>query len=212
MEPRIYTLVGCPVIGGLGKSTQVEHFPVCRVCNRRTPSKFTSIEYCFDYWGGEDLVTAMGYYAASDRLCRAIEEAGLTGITFEKMKVSKGDYFEITEPAYQNTLPSFHQLIVTGVAKGPEIWWTSTFCKACGLTSWTRTSIGRKAAAAYTMGTIGVPQEVFKDSWNGDDMFNLQDAGHPIITERFADVIKKITEINQDTCTGVHLHLAKWVE
>ena len=212
MELEIYTLVGCPVIGELGKATYVQHSPVCEICNRRWPSEFSSIEYCFNFWGGEDLVTSTGCYVVSDRLRQAIEETGLTGLIFEEMKVSKENHFEIVDAAYQDTLPNFHRLVVTGVAEGPEIWWTSSICKTCSLKCWDITPIGIEAKTGYTRGVVGIPREVYLDSWNGEDIFNLQDFGPPIVTQRFADVIGRFTQINKDTWTSVHLHPAKWVE
>lgn len=206
MEPAIFSLIGCPVIGEVGDKTEVVRPPACPVCNRRPPPVFTFIEYRFDRWAGEDLVTAMGEYAVSERLRRAMESAGLTGATFRDMAVSKGDYFVIEPPAYADDLPPFYQLVVTGRASGPEVWWTSETCPACGVTFWSPTDEGVRAHAADLTGDMPTPRQVYRDSWKGDDIFSLGDPGFPVVTQRFVDVLNRVGVI------GVKLQPAEWAD
>lgn len=205
MLPDIYTLVGCPIIGELGPSTQVRDFPVCPKCNRRRRPVFDAIEYRFDRWAGEDLVTAMRCYAISERLRKSLQTSEISGATYEEITASKADHFEITEPAYSDSLPPFYRLSISGRCNGPELWWTSWTCEACGIIHWDRTGPGRHAAVAHITGDIGIPREVFSDSWQNTDIFLLDDPGPPIVTQHFADVLGK-TDVAE-----VFLHPAKWV-
>ncbi len=204
--PNIYTFVGCPAIGELGDATQVQHFPVCPECRRRRRPEFTFIEYRFDRWAGEDLVTSMDCYAVSDRLARAFEEANISGVVYEDMAVSRGDYFEIIHPAYADHLPPFSRLVVTGRVEGPELWWTSWVCEKCGVMHWDSTEAGTHAEVAHLTGEVGIPREVFRDSWQGDDIFRLEDPGPPGVTQRFVDVVESLNVI------GVELHPARWID
>lgn len=206
MFPHIYTLASVPAIGEIGPATIVEDFPECPVCDRRKPPVFKFIEYRFDRWAGEDLVTAMGYYAVSERLRLELQRAGISGIDFRDLKVSQGDDFEITNDAYSKTLPKYYHLIITGTASGPELWWTSETCLNCGVKHWDITRLGIKAQGAVLIGEVGTPREVFKDSWQGHDIFNLEDPGLPVVTQRFVDLIQ------QEGVIGVVFHPAKWVE
>jgi hypothetical protein len=164
------------------------------------------LDYRFDQWSGEDLVMAMDCYAVSDRLRYAIEAAKLTGVRFEGMTVSKGDYFRMQSEAYMEDLPIFHRLIVTGIAQGPELWWSSSTCKTCGLESWEVTELGIQAQTADLMNRIGPPREIYADSWQGHDVFNLEDPGPPMVTHKFARIMEDLGLIE------IHLHPAKWVE
>lgn len=206
MFPNIYTFIIYPIIGELGDATKVEHSLVCAVCERRKAPIFKYIEYRFDRWAGEDLVKAMGCYAVSKRLKQAFEQANISGMNFENMKTSKGDYFEVTSDAYAKNLPKFYRLMIEGKASGPEIWWTSWDCETCKVRHWDRTKLGTKAEGAVLTGEVGVPREVFMDSWQGHDIFNLEDPGLPIVTQRFVDLIQ------QEGVIGVVFHPAKWVE
>lgn len=206
MLPVIYSLVGCPAIGELGDATQVRHFPVCPACQRRRAPDFVFIDYRFDRWAGEDLVTAMDCYAVSDRLRQALQNANILGPAFEGMATSQGPDFEIIEPGYADTLPTFHRLIVTASVEGLELWWQSWVCEVCGIRQWERTTEGRHAEIAHLTNEVGTPREVYKDSWHGDDIFRFEDPGPFVVTQNFADVLNRIG------VTEIVLHPAKWVD
>lgn len=123
------------------------------------------------------------------------------------MTVSKGDYFEITDEAYAKTLPKFYRLLITGKASGPEAWWTSWTCKDCGVKHWEMTDLGIEATTAQLTGEIGSPREVFADSWQGDDLFYLDDHhAPPLVTQRFVDLLAQVGVV------GLVFHPAKWIE
>jgi hypothetical protein len=204
--PPIYSLLGVPVIGELGDLTRVREFDGCEVCGRRPPPEFPFIEYRFDRWAGEDLVTAMGEYAASRRLRSALEKAALHGFDFRDMALSSDDAFEIVAPAYSDELPDFFHLVITGRADGPEKWWTGEICEACAQPAWRRTTVGRRAEMADIVGEVEVSREVYRDSWKGDDIFRLRDPGTPLVTQRFRDVLDEVG------LEEILLYPARWVE
>lgn len=205
MEPTLYTLVACPVIGVLGGQTHAIEFSVCEVCELRQRTAFQFIDYCFDKWSGQDLVSILNQYFISQRLRFVIAAASLQGITFQDMTVSKGNYFKIESLAYANVIPPFFHLALTKVA-GPESWWLSNRCEACGITNWNISDVGLVGQMAGVTGEIAQPREVYRDSWAGEDMFYLQDPGPPLITQRFANVLSQLGVM------GIVLQPAKWAD
>lgn len=191
-EPALHTLAGVPALGTLGPDTEVDRRELCTVCGRQPPAEFRSVEFVFDMWSGEDLVTAMDVWVASERIRDALERAGVTGARFEDLKVSKADYFELGEGAYASDLPTFYWLRIVGQAGGPETWWTSDKCEACGVTYWNRTDIGADAEMAVALGDPAPPRQVYRSSWSGHDLFRLQDPGPPLGTERVKEVFESL--------------------
>ena len=206
MTVGIYSLIGCPAPGELGDKTKFTQPEVCPKCKRRKPIEYLFIEYRFDQWEGEDMVTALGQYAVSDRLYRALQGAHLTGMAFRKMAVSKGDDFYIDPEAYSTELPTFHHLVVTGEAAGPEIWYTSWTCPVCHVRHWDQTAEGTIAATAELTGKLPKPRQVFRRSWKNDDIFSLGDPGVPVLTGRFKEVLERIG------VRGILLQPAEWVD
>jgi hypothetical protein len=204
-EPAIHTLASVPALGQLGPATETVRGEVCPVCGRQPPWEFRFVEFVFDSWDGEDLVTAMDVYVASERLRDALERSGLTGARFEDIKVSKSDYFEVGEDAYAADLPQFYRLDFVGLARGPEIWWTSDVCDECGLRVWESTDIGGEAELAVALGDPAPPRQVYRSSWSGDDLFRLEDPGPPLVTERVTQVFAGAS------VEGVTFQPAEWV-
>jgi hypothetical protein len=121
------------------------------------------------------------------------------------MRISKGDYFEIVPPAYSETVPRFDRMVIVGEAEGPELWWTSETCTACGVTTWSPTPDGVAAQMAVITGEEVTPRQVYASSWNGEDVFRLPDPGPPVVTQRFVDVLDRLA------VKGVSLAPAEWV-
>lgn len=205
-QPAIYSLIGVPVLGELGPRSEVEQFPECGVCGRARPEEIRFIEYVFDYWSGEDLIAVAGYdYAVTARLREELERAEIRGAEFERMDVVGGEGFEIVPPANVDALPPFFRLSIVGRASGPEVWWKSETCPACGVTSWSPLPEGIQAQTADLTGEPAPPRQVYRSSWQGDDIFRLEDPGPPVVTQRFADVLDRVG------VGGVRLHPAEWM-
>lgn len=206
MGPSIFTLASVPTTVELGPDTEVLRHEPCPVCNREPPREFPSVELVFDIWDGEDLVTAVNVFATSERLRDAIERSGLTGGRFDDMKVSKADYFEIGPDAYGPDLPRFSRLTITGSARGPEVWWTSEYCEACGVRTWESTDEGFDAEMDIAFGRPAPPRQVYRGSWSGQDVFRLEDPGPPLVTERVKDVFEGVP------VKEVSFQPAEWVD
>ena len=192
MKPTIYTLASVPMTAELGPATEGEQYEPCPVCNRQRPPRFSSVEFVFDMWDGEDLVMAMDVYAASERLRKSVEEAGLTGAQFQDMKTSRAEHFELGPDAYSPDLPGFYRVEILGQAEGPETWWRSEYCEECGLRTWERTSEGTRAEIALSFGEPASPREVYSSSWSGHHFFRLEDPGPPLVTERVTEVFEHL--------------------
>ena len=206
MEPTIFTLGSVPTTVQLGPDTEVVRHEPCPVCDQEPPREFRSVEFVFDIWDGEDLVTAVNVYAASERLRDAIERAGLSGASFDDMKVSKADYFEIGPDAYTPDMPGFYRLTITGGARGPELWWTSEYCEACGVRSWDSTDEGFRAQLNVALGEPAPPRQAYRGSWSGHELFRLGDPGPPLVTERVKAVFEGLP------VKGVSFQPAEWVD
>jgi hypothetical protein len=206
MEPRIFTLASVPTTVQLGPATEVEVGETCPVCNLQPRREFRSVELVFDIWDGEDLVTAINVYAVSERLRNAIERGGLTGARFDDIQVTKADYFEIGPDAYAEDPPRFYRLTITGSAGGPELWWTSEYCEACGVRSWERTEDGMDAEMALAFGEPAPPRQVYRGSWSGHDSFRLEDPGPLLVTERVKDLFESLP------VKEVSFQPAEWVD
>ncbi len=187
MEPRIHALVAAAAVGTRGERTVIEEPPPCPVCGYAPRSECISLEYVLDSWNGEDFVEALGCYAVSERLNRALSGAGLVGFRIQPMRVSKAEHFFMGEEAYQAEVPSFLQWVVTGKAEGPDTWFETRRCSACGRRSGPPTDAGIEAM----MGGGGPPLAVYRDSWRGDDAFRLE-FGPPVLTERFVAVLERL--------------------
>lgn len=205
IETAIYTVASVPALGELGPATEVAHGEVCSVCGRQPPGEFRAVEFVFDSWDGEDLVTAMDVYVASERLRDAVERAGVTGAWFGDIKVSKSDHFEIAEDAYAADLPRFYRLEFIGRARGPETWWTSEVCDACGVTFWERTELGAQAEMAVAFGDPAPARQAYRSSWSGHDLFRLEDPGPPVATGRVSQAFAELP------VKGVQFQPAEWI-
>ncbi len=70
---KINFLLGVPVLGELSSETIKEHIVLCEKCNKRK-IEYKNIEYIFDRWNGEDIITAVGEYFISERVKLKLEE------------------------------------------------------------------------------------------------------------------------------------------
>jgi hypothetical protein len=102
-----YYVLEPEVAGGWGKNTVFS----------RTPGKpvvVHKLHYQFDGWLGDELLESTPCYIASERLARGIEKAGLKGVSFDAVEVTKSEQFEELYPG--RVLPKFVWLKVDGTA------------------------------------------------------------------------------------------------
>jgi len=75
--------------------------------------KINHLEFVFDGWLGDELLTSHPSFIITDSLARHILEQKLTGFTCDKnIVISKSDIFETLYP--NRTLPEFSRLLIHG--------------------------------------------------------------------------------------------------
>lgn len=76
------------------------------------PWRVTHLEYCFDGWLGDELITSHPAFAATESLAEKFIAAGLTGFELRNMGVTRSEQFLEIYPGRE--LPPFVELVVTG--------------------------------------------------------------------------------------------------
>ncbi|MDH5731157.1 MAG: hypothetical protein OEZ58_19405 [Gammaproteobacteria bacterium] len=93
------------VAGGWGEGTVADtstHPPIIK-----------RMEYKFDGWSGDDLLTSFPCFIVSERLAKEIESSNLNGYEMAPVEITKSDGFE---EFYPNTeLPKFKWLQINGI-------------------------------------------------------------------------------------------------
>lgn len=204
-KPSIFVLSQVPVIGEIAEQSVYKTKILCLKCGMKSPiGYYEKVSYRLDFWDGEDIFQGYHLYIVSERLQDALLEKGIQGVTFEKIEILKGDYFEMGSQSWSGSLPSFYQLIINQRAKGPEIWWQYLPCEQCEKSKWDITEAGILALSApFNIKPIPV-RSVYYDSWGGEDVFYLEDPAMPIVTERFVNILKQFNG-------EVHLLESAWI-
>jgi hypothetical protein len=99
-----YYVVRPEVPGQLGDATELD-----RSGDRL---RVKHLEYAFDGWLGDELITAHPAFAATKSLADKFAAADLTGFSARPMQVSRSDEFEEFYP--DRVLPEFVELVITG--------------------------------------------------------------------------------------------------
>jgi hypothetical protein len=190
--PDIWTLISCPVLGELGPDTSVVLIDPCEVCGQKYRPLISFLDYQFDGWDGEELVTVSDVYASTRRLFDACQRTGLKGFSARPMKISRGPVMEHLDPDKEIAIPDFVQLWIDGEADGPSGWWKrGPVCSACKRIIWKYTDRVLKAMFAANSGKPGPPRLVWPKSWEGDDIFTAGDPGPPVVTARFKEFMER---------------------
>ncbi len=72
------------------------------------------LDYRFDGWMGDDVLESFPCYIATTKLAGSLKQAGMTGVEFDEVKVSKSEQFEEMYP--NRELPTFVWLRIIGQA------------------------------------------------------------------------------------------------
>lgn len=218
---NIYTLLGVPVIGELSPNTKKEKKVICDKCNKRE-SVFSDIEYVFDRWNGEDIIGALAEYFITQKLKEKLEERKIKGykVTLIQTSFSKqrGGVNKFGKGAYQKELPMFYHFEIIGKAKGDIEKWYEVLkvFEECGHKMELFTDEGAESMSNPEL--IGedvenpLPRNVYKNSWEKDDLFLLQDnLNMPIVTQNFVDILIELgVKINKKG--GVWLRPTNWID
>lgn len=197
-KPAIYVLHSAPVIGAIINSKEVEEEILCEKCRvKKLPKNHTKIKYEIDHYNNENIVQSESIFMVSNRLKHALEESEIKGCSFEKVEIKKSSYFEEANELANFVLPEFWSLNILARYEGPQIWWKKVPCNDCEKEKWDITNAGI-ISISVPFNSDPVPiRKVYFDSWKGADIFYLEDPDAPIITEKFAYLLKEFNcEIN----------------
>jgi hypothetical protein len=117
--------------GDWGGKTRVVNYEEIKA-GRAYQRKLENVEIIFDWMPEDDLITCGDCYLVSDRLEQALQDADISGVRFESVKISKSDIFRGYYP--RRRLPhSFKLMVPTGEMRfsnvhGPTFWSGNDVC------------------------------------------------------------------------------------
>lgn len=207
---KIYLLMDLPIIGELGEETNIIKKPVCDVCGR-LELIYDKIDYQFDRWNGEELISAYNLYFVSEKLKNLLENAAVKGVEFNKIHTSKSSDFYLGKKVVKEEIPNFYHMIVTGRADGEKQWWEiAKVCEKCNDIKWMPTLAGIEAnlpASLKSEEVEEVSRNVYKDSNNGNDIFLFDDpVKTPFLTQKVVDIL------NELALEGLELKSVDWID
>jgi len=101
----MYTYIEPEVAGGLGNDTDID--------NSVHPPKINKLHYEFADWLGDDIVETFPCYIVTKNLMLAIIKEGLTGVSFDILKITKSP--EFINGFVDLELADFHWMKINGV-------------------------------------------------------------------------------------------------
>lgn len=220
---KLNFLLGVPVMGELSPNTKKREIILCEKC-KRIKTQLSDITYIFDKWNGEDFISGFADFFISQKLKEKLEERNIKGykVTAIKTDFSKkrGGVKKFGKEAYQDELPNFYHFEIIGKAEGDINAWLRvidpTECEDCRANKKMISRDGIKSMSNPDL--IGedvenpLPRNVYKNSWEKDDLFLLQDnLNKPIVTQNFVDVLIELgVKINKKG--GVWLRPTNWID
>jgi hypothetical protein len=104
------------VAGGWGHSTKVAD-----QSGESDVPNVTQLEYAFEGWLGDELLESFPCFIVTESLAKDLTAAGLSGVAFDEVKVSKTDTFKELYP--RKKFPAFKRLLPKGkvVVKGGKV-------------------------------------------------------------------------------------------
>jgi len=100
----MYKLIEPEVAGGLGEKTQMD--------NSFFPPLIKNLHYEFEGWLGNDILESFPCYIVTEKLRDGIELEKLTGVSFDKVLISKSETFLELYP--DRELPNFFWAKING--------------------------------------------------------------------------------------------------
>ncbi len=220
---KINFLLGVPVMGELSPNTVKTDIFLCESCKRRK-TLYSDITYVFDRWRGEDIIRGATEFFISQRLKEKLEEKKIKGYKLTNVKTAfskqRGGITKFGKGAYQKELPNFYYFEIIGNADGDIDDWYEiidpTECPKC--------KTNKKLITIEGIGSMETPElsgkefenplsrNVYKKSWQGDDVFLLQDGlNKPIVTQNFIDCLIEL-DIKLNQKEGVWLRPVSWID
>jgi rubredoxin len=220
---KINFLLGVPVMGELSPNTVKTNVFLCESCKRRK-THYSNITYIFDRWRGEDIISGFAEFFISQRLKEKLEEKKIKGYKLTSVKTTfskqRGGISKFEKGAYQKELPNFYYFEVLGKAEGDINDWyeiiDTSECPKC--------KANKKLITIEGMGSMETPEltgkqfenpltrNVYEESWQGDDVFLLQDGLNlPIVTQNFIDCLSEL-DIKLNEKEGVWFRPTNWID
>jgi hypothetical protein len=86
------------------------------------PIKISKMNYEFDGWLGDDLITEAGHFIVTKKLAEALRQSTLSGFNLDKATISKSAKFEEIYP--NRILPVFKWLKINAHFKKDDFWFS----------------------------------------------------------------------------------------
>lgn len=208
---KLFILHSSAVIGYLGKNTtHVKKFrcPKCNILRGGEPV-YEKIEYVFDIWFGEDIITSERAFLVSERLKDRMITEKINGVNFIKSKISKSEYFEIQPEAYQNELPDFYYLSVltNNIKSSPILFEVTGQCDHCLGDLLDVRKEGIELSLESNEGKeIRNNILIEKNNWHGEDIFALKNEDLIVISEKLKTIFLDFN------CRQLELIECLWLE
>ncbi len=186
--PRIYTLhAGLPG-GYLGDGTLTPAQPQCPSCKKQIGEhiRYSKIEFVIENYAGEDLLCPRGALLVTEALLRGLSARNITGFAPLKIDISKSEYYDGPDE-----LPTLYYLAILNrrVRNVPIAYDYGDSCSGCG--GYVLAFNPSKMSQMFRQGAEGqLHLEVFRDSWDGVDIFDFIDHPEFGISEIFRDVLR----------------------
>ena len=188
-QVSIYTFNCCCWIGTIGKKSLKVQQPTCPVCERDIMEEieYSQIQLEINKYNGEDMVSTRGALFVTQALYDALNKAGIKGFAPLKVLKTKSKYADIDV----KNMPTFIYLAVLppAVKNIPIAYDYTGICEGCKLYL---AKYNEEKSVLITRKSTenAIPLQVYRDSWEGADIFNLADHGEVGVTQKFLDVIK----------------------
>jgi len=137
-DDDFYTIVTAPMLGNLTDGAVIHEYGHCETCNRPPELDVEYLEYEFDSWSGEAVVTVMQQLMVSDDLKSSLAASGFTGFDFREMYVEYSESYAADRG--DPDLPDFWHLVILNVVEAGDGWWRRDGrCPSCGNVLWKMT-------------------------------------------------------------------------
>lgn len=189
-KPELVTLFKPPLAGQIGPRTQWLQQGVCPGCGMALREDIAFLEYLFDFYNGEQMVSAMDHFAVTTKLRSKIESAGIVGVEFRPAVASLND--EIPDPMLADVeLPELHYLAIRDrLAAGPGWADPGPVCPACGQRTWQMAKGGVQSMVGNDGGK-GPFRSLSLQNYGGQDVFQMDDFARLVVSRRFLNLLEE---------------------